>query len=126
MAGSWSQLSYRTGSLHNRTQSLVGLVKSFIADHSDGSVPADEEIPYVTGLLAGVDVVFGTPAPDAVVITLKTIDGITLHTSASLTASGRVEIIPAIPVCGGLKISVTTNTTIDAEGDVIPLMFGDA
>jgi len=126
MAGSWSQLSYRTGSLHNRTQSLFGLVKSFVADHTDASVPADEEIPYVTGLLAGVDVVFGTPAPDAVVVTLKTIDGITLHTSGSLTASGRVEIIPAVPVCGGLKISVTTNTTIDAEGDVIPLMFGDA
>ena len=54
-------------------------------------------------------------------LVIKTIGGITLVTSSSLTASARVAVSPPLDVCGGYKISCSTNTTNSAKAKIIPL-----
>jgi len=127
MAGSWSTLSYRKGEIDNEPSGPIGLKKTFTADASDGSVPAAEIIPDVSGLLVGVDVVFdGTAAPDSVTVSLLTIDGIVLpyFPATALTASGRIDVDPPVPICGGMKITITTAGAGDAStiASVIPLV----
>ena len=123
MPGSWSDLSFRKGPLDKAYSRPIGLVKTFTADAADASVPADELIPDVSGLLAAIDVEFGSPAPNSVTVEVKTVGGISLKTSAALTASGRIEVDPALPFAGGLKLKITTNTTNSAKASIIPLVF---
>lgn len=124
MPGSWSTLSYREGAINHEPTGPVGLVKTFTADSSTGSVPAAELIPDVSGLLVGVDVAFGSPAPNSVTVSLLTVDGIVLtgFPATALTASGRIEVSPFVPFAGGLKITITTNTTNSAVASIIPLV----
>lgn len=120
-AGTWTDLSYRTGYLNGALQRPYGLVKTFTAD-TDGSVP-EVSIDEVSGLLAGIDVEFGDPAPNSVTVAVKTVGGITLYTSSALTASGRVEIDPHISFAGGLKLLITTNSTNGAKATIVPLVY---
>jgi hypothetical protein len=121
-AGSWADLTYRKGYLNGALQRPYGLEKTFTADASNGSVP-EVTISEVSGLLAGIDVEFGSPAPNSVTVAVKTVGGITLFTSSALTASGRVEIDPHISFAGGLKLLVTTNTTNSAIATIVPLVY---
>ena len=122
MAGSWSALTFRKGFLDGAYSRPVGLVKTFVADAADHSIPADEVIEGVSGLLTAIDVEFGATAPNALVVAIKSIGGITLITSASLAASGRVEVSPPIDICGGLKILCTANTTNSASAMIVPIL----
>jgi hypothetical protein len=123
MAGSWSELSYRNGYLNGAYTRPIGVVKTFTADASDGSVP-DVEIPSVSGLLAAVDVEFdGTTPPDSMTLLVKSVGGITLATSAALTASGRVSLDPPVSFGGGLIISVSGNSTNGAIATISALVY---
>jgi len=122
MAGSWAEeVEWRKGYLNNAYSRPVGVVKSFVADATDGSIP-DETVSDVSGLLTGIDVEFdGTTPPNALVVVIKTIGGITVVTGTSLTASGRVPVSPPVDLAGGYIISCSTNTTNSAEGNVVCL-----
>jgi len=122
MSGSWSELSYRKGYLNGAYSRPVGLVKTFIADAADHSIPADEPVEGVSGLLTGIDVEFGTTGPNALVVAIKSVGGLTLFTSESITASGRIEVSPPVDICGGMKILCTGNTTNSASATVIPIL----
>jgi len=123
MAGSWSELIYRKGKLNDAYSRPAGLVKTFIADAVDHSIPADESIEGVSGLLTGIDVEFdGTTPPNALVVEIKSVGGLTLFTSDSITASGRIPVSPPVDICGGLKILCTGNTTNSASATVIPIL----
>lgn len=122
MAGSWSDLSYRKGYLNGALSRPVGLVKTFVADAADGSIPADEAVPNVAGLMTGIDVEFLDPAPDSLVVAIKSVSGLTLITSSAMTASGRVEVSPPIDICGGLKILCDGNSTNSATATIVPIL----
>jgi len=122
MAGSWSGLTYRKGYLNGALAPLLGLEKEFTADAADGSVPV-EPTEDVSGWLCGVDIAFGSPAPNAVTLSVQTVDGIQIAvTSAPLAASGRVAVEPPVPFAGGLKLVPTGNTTNSAKAKIIALV----
>jgi hypothetical protein len=122
MAGSWSALSYRNGYLNGSYTRPIGLVKTFTADDSDGSMP-DESIHSVSGWLVGIDVEFDeTTPPDSITVVIKSIGGITLATSAALTESGRVSIDPPLPIGGGVILSASGNTTNSATASIVLLV----
>jgi len=122
MAGSWSEVSFRNGYLNGAYSRPIGLAKSFVADAADHTIPADEIVPDVSGLLTGIDVEFDADdPPDALVVAIKSIGGITLVTGAELTASGRIAVSPPIDVCGGYKIATSANTTNSAAATIVCL-----
>jgi hypothetical protein len=123
MAGSWAAPVYITGSLSGALNKPYGVQKTFTADAADGSIPADEEIVGLSGHLIGVDVVFGTTAPNSLTVALKTHDGITIVTDGPMTTSTRITVSPPVPFSGGLKILCTGNTTNSATAKIIPLVF---
>lgn len=123
MAGSgWSDVSVRQGLLNNSYARPVGYVKTFTADDTNGSIPANEAVPNISGLLTGIDVEFSavTP-PNSLIVAIKTVGGITLVTSAALVASGRITVSPPVDVCGGYQILCTNNTTNSAIATIVAL-----
>ena len=118
MAGSWGP----TTNL-GTDRLITGYKKTFTADAADGSIPAWNATsdPLImtafTGTITDVRVLFGSPAPNALTVTLVDALGVTLG-SIALTASGVLAPDAPIQVSGGLSIALTGNSTNSATGTV--------
>jgi hypothetical protein len=124
MAGSWgSNFAIRRNHVDGKLQKPYGIVCNFIADSSDGSIP-DKTI-YHSGFICGVDVEFGTTAPNSIIVDLKSIGGFSLpgFPAAAKTASGRIDVTPPVPIAGGMTLHITNNTTHSATGNIVPLVI---
>lgn len=121
MAGSWTKKPRFINTYCEAGASMFSYVCEFIADSADGSVPELDLSDIPSGFLADVGVVFGTPAPSGVTLTIKDIDGLTVHPNDTLTfsASKRYPLTERPSVIGGCKLSVSGNTTNSAKGKVI-------
>ena len=98
-----------------------GMVWEFTADDATAAVPT-LTVPSLTGYISAIDVEFdGTPPPDSVTLAITSANNTPILTSAALTAAGRVTTTGGaqIPVAGGFKIAVTTNTTNSAKFKLI-------
>jgi len=120
--GTWADLEYRRGQFDGEFAQPIGLVKEFTASADLATIPV-ELVPDESGFLVGIDVVFdATTPPNSVVVAFQSIDGVVLYTPAAKTASGRIEIDPAIPFVGGYKLAPTGNTTNSAKAKIICLV----
>ncbi len=84
---------------------------------ADGTgVFTSEVISSANGILASVDIVYGTPAPDTLGITTKNSGGIDLLTGlgAAIPASARIDVIPPAAFSEGLTVALTENTVAGA------------
>lgn len=76
-----------------------------------------------SGFLSAVRVLFGTTAPDSLVVTVTDADGHTIVTG-TLTASGELDLEGKTPVfVDGLSIAVSGNTTNSATAIISLLYF---
>jgi hypothetical protein len=102
---------------------MFSVVCEFTADAANGSVP-DLDLTGViqhAAFLADVGVVFGTPAPSGLTLTIKDKDGLTVHPNDTLSfsASKRYPLTERPSVIGGCKLSVSGNSTNSAKGKII-------
>lgn len=106
-----------------------GMKWAFVADDTTAAFPTLTVNANIgPGWIESICVEFdGTTPPDAAVVTLTNAQGVDVLVSNSLTASGCVNAGNAatavhesiIPVAGGYSITVTTNTTNEAELNLI-------
>jgi hypothetical protein len=127
-AGSWAINDNQDGTFDGRTGTVVGLVRTFTADSANASIPSwpytrDSRMQGFSGCIVGVEVLFGSTAPSALVVDLKTKNGQSLagFPATSLAASGWAKEVGTTPVCvsGGLYGTFTTNATNSATGTVV-------
>ena len=94
-------------------------------DFTDAASPdglAETTLGEESGVLGRVSVLFGSPAPSSLVVTIKDVDGHQLL-SENLTSSGSLEMDNNIPYVGGLTLTLSGNTTADAEALISFLSF---
>ena len=120
MAGSWSEISYRSNSAKGgKSLSMYSAIAEFTADASAATVPDLPLIETEPAILTDIGVVFdGTTAPNSVTVTVKDIDGLTVFTD-TLTASGRLPCEDRPALVGGCTISISGNTTNSAKAKVV-------
>lgn len=123
MAGSWSRVTARGAGdvAGGRSVNMIGLSAEFTADDADASIPDLDLTDYPIAFITDIGVKFdGTTPPDACAITIKDVDGLTIHPNdtISLTASGRYVINDRPSCIGGVTLSVASNTTNEAKAIV--------
>lgn len=120
--GSWRTLAVRQTAGGDAGEKVTGYPYEFTSDAADASVDP-LPIDHIGGFVTSIDVEFdGTVPPTDVVVVLKSRAGITLETSSTLTASGRVQFDTpqAIPNGFILDVTVTGNAK---KAKVVPNVF---
>ncbi len=82
----------------------------------------DQDLGELGGALYNIRAKFGTTAPNSLTITIKDDDGITLATG-TLTESGSITIDSPVLFVGGLSISISGNTTVNATATISLYFF---
>ena len=98
---------------------MRGYVYDFTADSADGSYP-QANLPD-TGLITGVTVVFGDPAPDNIDIAIADQDGVDRlgGQGQGFTGTGKVSLGPPEMFVDGLIINLSGNTVNGARLRVV-------
>jgi hypothetical protein len=83
----------------------IGLL--YVCTATGANTIADTAVSNMTGQLQSIDIVFKSPAPDSVTLTVKTVDGITAFTGSAVTSLATGRNRPDVPegFPGGLIIS---------------------
>jgi len=93
----------------------------FNAQSPAGAI-SDQSLGEFGGALSAVRVKMGSTAPDTLTITIKDSDGIIIATG-TLTADGELTIASPIVFVGGLTISISGNTTVNATATISLYFF---
>lgn len=121
MAGSSSYV-IKHSYLDSQINPMKALEISFIADAADGSFPVFNLPTGFGGVCMDTAVVFGSPAPNALTVSIKDYTGIAVDTATGLTASTLRGRIDNTPMAGGGTVTLTGNTTNLAQVKVVLYM----
>lgn len=110
------------GTVAGATKMVHGIEYELTAE-ADGSV-ADHETVVLAGGLANLVCVFGSPAPNSIVLTIKDEFGATVLAETTFSATGYADpdtIKIFLP--GKLTFSVSGNTVSGAKAKIIPILI---
>lgn len=127
MAGTWTDPTVKKGTFNGERFRYIEATAT--ADAADGSVPVltiNSTLPNFSGLLLGVRIVFGSPAPADCDITVTDKDGIDLLGGAAaggnaLAASGKVALSPPEPFAEAMYVNI--GTTAGNASDVTTVVL---
>ena len=120
MAGSWAGENIdKSGFYAGSSRVITELSNEFTADASAATVP-DWTFAHDCSFLFGFGAVFdGTTPPDAINITVKDQNGLTVATAAAVASSGRQSLTNPVPLINGGTISIDGNTTNSAKAKIV-------
>jgi hypothetical protein len=122
--GSWRALAVRQTAGGDASEKIAGYPYEFTSDAADASVDP-LTVTHIGGFVSSIDVEFDAVVPpDNVVVVLKSRNGVTLETSSTLTASGRVKFDTPQEIPDGFIIdpAVTGNSK---KAKVVLNVFGN-
>ena len=124
MAGTATKGPKRQGTLNGAFKDQLAYPIDYVADAADGSFPA-VVITNITGRLAGVRLIFGTPIPNNIDIQVADRDGVDLlgGNGAGFTATGKVTLSPPEQFDEQLTIVLSGNTANSAQVKVVINVF---
>lgn len=120
--GTWSERTKIQLMRDDYFKDPTGYKYDFIADATNGSIPA-LNISDLPGHISAIDIVFDTPVPNTIITNLTSLLGVPLITQRTGNSSYRIYPDDGpIPILGCILL-LSGNVTASAKGSVIFYVF---